>query len=50
MVSIGTSASGKEFAKGTGFPAENLFADATNNCYDALNFYSGLMRTFFDRR
>merc|ERR1712241_1492580 len=49
MVSIGTASSGKEFAKGTEFPAESLFSDTTNNCYDALNFYSGLMRTFFDK-
>ena len=49
MVAIGTAASGAEFAEGTKFPVENLFSDETNACYDALNFYSGLMRTFFDK-
>lgn len=49
MVSIGSAESAAEFAERTGFPAENLFADETNNCYDALSFYSGLMRTFFDK-
>ena len=49
MVSIGTASSGEEFAIGTDFPADGLFASEDNACYDALNFYSGLMRTFFDK-
>ena len=49
MVGIGNPKTGEEFAKGTDFPVENLYTDDDNGCYDALNFYSGLMRTFFDK-
>jgi len=49
LVSIGKPSTGKEFAQGTSFPEENLYADVDNVCYDALNFYSGFMRTFFDK-
>jgi len=49
LVSIGKPSTGKEFAQGTSFPEENLYADSDNVCYDALNFYSGFMRTFFDK-
>merc|ERR1712003_124725 len=48
LVSIGTPERGRDFAKETGFPEENLFADPENICYDALQFYSGVRRTFFD--
>lgn len=49
LVSIGNPTTGKEFAKNTEFPEDCLYADNDNVCYDALNFYSGFMRTFFDK-
>jgi len=48
LVSIGTPERGKDFARENEFPAENLYADPDNVCYDALQFYAGARRTFFD--
>ena len=45
LVSIGSAETGKEFASGTEFPEDSLFADTENACYDALNFYTGVMRS-----
>jgi len=47
LVSIGTPERGKDFARETGFPQENLLADPENACYDTLGFYKGAQRTFF---
>lgn len=47
-MSIGTPERGKDFARENEFPAENLYADPDNVCYDALQFYAGARRTFFD--
>jgi len=48
FVSIGTGPRGLEFAKETGFPAESIYADPDNKCYDALGFVKGVRETFFD--
>lgn len=49
FVSIGTTEKAELFAKETEFPMENLYADLENECYDALGFYKGLGRTFFNK-
>jgi len=48
FTSIGTPERAKEFAEVTEFPEANLFADPENRCYDALEFYRDLGRTFFN--
>ena len=48
FVSIGTTEKAKTFIKETEFPIENLYADPENECYDALDFYKGFGRTFFN--
>ena len=49
LVSIGTLERGEDFARETAFPAEKLYADPDNVCYDALGFHRGVGRTFFDK-
>lgn len=46
-VSIGTPARAKDFVAETKFPAELLFADPENVCYNALRLHKGWGRTFF---
>lgn len=48
LVSIGTAERAKLFAQETGFPLENLLADPENEAYDAVGFYKGVQRTFFN--
>lgn len=48
VVSIGTAARAKQFVEETGFPIELLYADPENATYDALGFYNGVARTFFN--
>lgn len=48
LVSIGTAERAKDFVAETGFPAENLYADPTNACYDALKFRKSVGDTFFN--
>eukprot|EP00238_Polyblepharides_amylifera_P015763 CAMPEP_0196578934 /NCGR_PEP_ID=MMETSP1081-20130531/13584_1 /TAXON_ID=36882 /ORGANISM="Pyramimonas amylifera, Strain CCMP720" /LENGTH=167 /DNA_ID=CAMNT_0041898335 /DNA_START=386 /DNA_END=890 /DNA_ORIENTATION=- len=48
VVSIGTAARAKDFVEETKFPAELLLADPENVTYDALEFYKGAARTFFN--
>ncbi|KAK3275609.1 hypothetical protein CYMTET_16275 [Cymbomonas tetramitiformis] len=48
VVSIGTAERAKQFVEETGFPIENLYADPDNVTYDALGFYNGVQRTFFN--
>jgi len=50
LVSIGTPERGKDFARENDFPEQNLYADPENLCYDALELYGGVARTFFDVR
>ena len=47
FVSIGTADRANDFAKETDFPREDLYADPENECYDALELYKGVGRTFF---
>jgi hypothetical protein len=47
LVSIGTYERSKEFAKATGFPAENLFVDPETLTYQALGLAKGVRQTFF---
>jgi len=48
LVSIGTSKSGSEFCKLTGFPTDQLLCDPGNVLYKAIGFYKGLGPTFFN--
>jgi len=48
VVSIGTAARVTDFVAETGFPVELLYADPENVTYDALGFYNGVARTFFN--
>jgi len=48
LISIGTPDRAKQFVEETGFPAENLYADPENVCYDALRLYKGWARTFLN--
>lgn len=48
VVSIGTAARAKQFVDETGFPIEMLYADPENATYNALGFYKGVARTFFN--
>ena len=48
LVSIGTAERAKDFVEETGFPAENLYADPDNACYDALRLRKGVVDTFFN--
>ena len=46
FISIGTADRANEFAQETGFPLQDLYADPENECYDALDLYKGVGRTF----
>lgn len=46
LVSIGVLEKGRAYVDETGFPAEDLYADPENACYDALALYKGWGRTF----
>lgn len=48
VVSIGTAARAKQFVEETKFPIDILYADPENATYDALGFYKGVARTFFN--
>ena len=47
-VGIGTAERAQEFCREVEFPAEFLYADPENVCYDSLNLKKGVVRTFFN--
>ena len=48
LVSIGPPERGTEFAKHTGFPAEQLLADPESAIYEALSLHNSVLDTFFN--
>ena len=48
LVSIGPAERGKEFAKHTGFPDQQLLADPESNIYEALSLHNSALDTFFN--
>lgn len=48
LVSIGTNEKLAMFHDETQFPLETLYADADSACYEALDLYKSVRRTFFD--
>ena len=48
LVSIGPAERGKEYAKHTGFPDQQLLADPESNIYEALSLHNSALDTFFN--
>lgn len=45
FVAIGTAERAVDFADGTGFPPDRLFADPDARCYQAMRFRKGVRAT-----